>query len=78
MMQANLTPTQEAALETNYGLTMPGRCDTCGKYGPRYKFYNEYTSYDGPIEYDLCPRCITNAVRCVDIFLRLEEKHGRA
>lgn len=66
-----LTPTQEAAVATNYGLTDPGKCDTCGKVGPRYQFCNEYTSYEGPIEYTLCPLCITKAVRCVELHLRL-------
>ena len=64
-----LTPTQEAALETNYGITDPGRCDTCGQYGPRFKFYNEYTSEE-VVEFDLCPRCMGNAIRCVELHLR--------
>lgn len=64
-----LTPTQEAALETNLGLTYPGRCNTCGRYGPLFKFYNEYTSEE-VIEYDLCPNCMSKALRCVELHLR--------
>ena len=64
-----LTPTQEAALECNLGLIEPGKCDTCGRIGPRCKFYNEYTSEE-PIEYNLCLRCMSTAVRCVELHLR--------
>lgn len=65
----NLTPTQEAALETNLGLIEPGICEGCGANGPRFKFYNEYTSEE-VVEYDLCPRCIGIALRCVELHLR--------
>ena len=65
----NLTPTQEAALETNKGLIEPGKCETCGQFGPLYQFYNEYTSEE-VVEFKLCPRCVMNAVRCVELHLR--------
>lgn len=66
------TPSQKAALETNYGLTEPGECDTCKQYGPRNQFYNEYTCTH-VIDYKLCPRCTLKAMKCVELCLRLRK-----
>lgn len=74
MNSNSLTPTQEAALECNLGLIEPGKCESCGRHGPRMKFYNYYS--DEEIEYDLCIPCMSKAVRCVDIYLRGQERYG--
>ena len=66
-----LTPTQEAALECNLGLIEPGKCESCGREGPRFKFYNEYTNEE-VVEWNLCPNCLSKAVRCVEMCLRFQ------
>ena len=38
-------------MDVNRGLTNPGKCDNCGKRGPRFKFYNQYA--DPVIDMDL-------------------------
>ena len=55
-------------MEQNLGLTNPGKCDSCNKRGPRFKFYNQYA--DPVIDMDLCPQCMSIAFRCMNIFLR--------
>ena len=70
MRRFELTPTQAAAIETNRGLLPPGKCENCGRQAPLYQFYNEYTNEE-VIEFKLCPNCIRNAVRCVEMCWRL-------
>ncbi len=48
------------------GLTMPGRCQNCGKNGPRFSFRNTYAEPE--IRMDLCPRCMDTALHAVHIF----------
>ena len=55
-------------MEQNLGLTNPGKCDSCSKRGPRFKFYNQYA--DPVIDMDLCPQCMSIAFRCMNIFFR--------
>lgn len=52
----------------NDGLTMPGKCQSCGAKGPRFRFRNDFA--DPVIRMDLCPACIFTAVRCMDFYLR--------
>ena len=52
----------------NRGLTMPGRCESCGKVAPRFQFHNEYA--DPEISFKLCPRCMNNAMRCMRFFFQ--------
>ena len=65
---------QEAAFRTNLGLVEPGKCETCGAYGGRFKFYNDQTNEEEAVEYDLCPSCIRKAVRSVWIYLTEKER----
>ena len=51
----------------NRGLTMPGRCESCGKVAPRFQFHNEYA--DPEISFKLCPRCMNNAMISMRVFL---------
>ena len=53
-------------MDVNRGLTNPGKCDNCGKRGPRFKFYNQYA--DPVIDMDLCPQCMSIAFRCMNFF----------
>ena len=55
-------------MEQNLGLTNPGKCDSCSKRGPRFKFYNQYA--DPVIDMNLCPQCMSIAFRCMNIFFR--------
>lgn len=55
-------------MEQNLGLTYPGKCDSCNKRGPRFKFYNQYA--DPVIDMDLCPQCMSIAFRCMEFFFR--------
>ena len=57
-----------ASMESNHGLTFPGPCESCGKKGPRFKFYNKYA--DPPINMDLCPKCMNKAFHCMVIFFQ--------
>lgn len=50
------------------GLTYPGKCDSCVRTGPRFRFRNEYA--DPVIQFDLCPACAAKAYRAVEFFLR--------
>lgn len=58
---------ERAIQETYLGLTTPGRCGNCGKKGARFRFSNDYA--EPPVEFDLCPKCMETAVRCVAFFL---------
>ena len=53
-------------MEQNLGLTNPGKCDSCSKRGPRFKFYNQYA--DPVIDMDLCPQRMSIAFRCMNFF----------
>lgn len=52
----------------NDGLTMPGRCNSCGANGPRFRFRNDFAQ--PVIRMDLCPTCMATAIRCMNIYLR--------
>ena len=68
----SLTPLQEAAIECNLGLTEPGKCESCGKNGPRAKFWNWYTEKD--IECNLCFSCMRKAILSTEYYLKLRQK----
>lgn len=52
----------------NDGLTMPGRCESCGEKGPRFHFRNVYAEPE--INFDLCPNCMRTAFLCMAFFFR--------
>ena len=52
----------------NDGLTMPGRCESCGEKGPRFHFRNVYAEPE--INFDLCPNCMQTAFLCMALFFR--------
>lgn len=54
----------------NRGLTMPGRCESCGKVAPRFQFFNEYAEPE--IAFKLCPCCMNNAMRCMRFFFQTQ------
>ena len=58
------------------GLTMPGRCQNCGKNGPRFSFRNTYAEPE--IHMDLCPRCMDTALHAVHIFRQTPEEETPA
>ena len=52
----------------NLGLVPPGKCESCGKKGPRFKFHNIHA--DPEVTMDLCPACMDKALKCLSIFFR--------
>lgn len=52
----------------NLGLVPPGKCESCGQKGPRWKFHNVYA--DPPITMDLCPACMDTALKSLSLFFR--------
>lgn len=50
----------------NKGLTMPGKCQSCGTNGPRFHFRNVYAEPE--IRYDLCSTCLFKALLCMEIW----------
>lgn len=50
------------------GLTMPGKCESCGAKGPRFRFRNDFAQ--PVIRMDLCLPCMRTALRCMGIFMR--------
>lgn len=50
------------------GLVMPGRCENCGKNGPRFRYRNPYA--DPVIQMDLCAKCADTALHCLAFFKR--------
>ena len=50
------------------GLTMPGKCQSCGAKGPRFRFRNDFAQ--PVIRMDLCLPCMRTALRCMGIFMR--------
>ena len=53
---------------TNDGLTFPGKCQSCGIKGPRFRFRNDFA--EPTIRMDICPVCMNTALRCMGIYLR--------
>jgi hypothetical protein len=52
------------------GLTMPGKCQSCGAKGPRFRFRNDFAQ--PVIRMDLCLPCMRTALRCMGIFMRTQ------
>ena len=50
------------------GLTTPGKCESCGAKGPRFRFRNDFAQ--PVIRMDLCLSCMRTALRCMGIFMR--------
>lgn len=45
-----------------------GKCDSCSYNGPLYEFKNDFV--EPVIRFNLCPKCLQTAYRCVAIFIR--------
>lgn len=52
----------------NDGLTFPGKCESCGKNGPRFRFRNDYA--EPVINMDLCPSCMNKAFHAMLFYFR--------
>lgn len=52
----------------NKGLTMPGKCQSCGAKGPRFHFRNVYAEPE--INFDLYPNCMRAALLCMAVFFQ--------
>ena len=57
-------------MNNNDGLTMPGKCQSCGAKGPRFRFRNDFAQ--PVIRMDLCLPCMRTALRCMGIFMRTQ------
>ena len=55
-------------MSENKGLTMPGRCDSCGANGLRFHFRNIYAEPE--INFDLCHVCMIKALLSMSFFKR--------
>ena len=52
----------------NKGLTMPGKCQSCGAKGPRFHFRNVYAEPE--INFDICMNCMLKALLSMEIFAK--------
>lgn len=55
-------------MNANKGLTMPGKCESCGIKGPRFHFVNDWA--EQAVVFDLCPACMLTAIQCMMVFFK--------